>query len=288
LAWVGSVQAFDGGYRLNGEIIMLYYSHFVIASSVTTFKFVTDLQLLYLDAVDHFLNYNSFDRGPRHHSARDHDLADQALPDPTLLDLEAIELEPADLKPLDQESIDHLPASLPVPANQDHLAAAVMAVMPEPRLALLEGGKSDAVDGQTKEGEWKPVQSARVDAGTGEIADEENGQAQDGRQESAWIGKTAATVVVVAAGAALFEAALLPGLALGVAAIAAPKVVSRLAGAFRPIFKSTVRATYRLAKAPKAAFAGAQQQINGIIAEARAEDAHHFGMQAAEELRAAA
>ena len=55
-----------------------------------------------------------------------------------------------------------------------------------------------------------------------------------------------------------------------------------------PIFKSTVRATYRLAKTPKAAFSGAQQQINGILAEARAEDAHHFSMRAAEELRAAA
>lgn len=27
---------------------MLYYSHFVIASSVTTFRFLTDIQLLYL------------------------------------------------------------------------------------------------------------------------------------------------------------------------------------------------------------------------------------------------
>jgi hypothetical protein len=35
---------------------MLYYSHFVIASSVTTFRFLTDLQLLYLDAADSFLN----------------------------------------------------------------------------------------------------------------------------------------------------------------------------------------------------------------------------------------
>jgi hypothetical protein len=252
---------------------MLYYSHFVIASSMTTFRFLTDMQLLYLDAVDHFLNYNSLDHEPLHGDARDRRLADHAL-----LDLEPIDLGPA----------DHPPASSPVPVDQDHLAAAVMVVMPEPRLALLDGGKSDAIDGQTREVEWEPTQSAQVDAGSGDIADEQNGQAQDGRQESAWIGKTAATVVVVAAGAALFEAALLPGLALGVAAIAAPKVVSRLAGAITPILKSTVRATYRLAKTPKAAFAGAQRQINGILAEARAEDAHQFSTRAGEELRAAA
>jgi hypothetical protein len=257
---------------------MLYYSHFVIASSVTTFRFLTDMQLLYLDAVDHFLNYNSLDHEPLHHGARDHDLPD---------------LEPVDLEPLDHESIDPPAASLPVPLDQDNFAAVVTAVMPEPRLALLEGGRSDAFDGQTREVGWEQTQSAQIDAGARDISDEQGGQeqtgqGQNGRQENGWIGKTAATVVVVAAGAALFEAALLPGLALGVAAIAAPKYVSRLAGALAPILKSTVRATYRLAKTPKAALAGAQQQINGILAEARAEDAHHFSTRAAEELRAAA
>src|ERR1700744_6399791 len=42
-------------------------------------------------------------------------------------------------------------------------------------------------------------------------------------QENGGINKTVATVVVVAAGAALFEAALLPGLVLGVAAVAGPE-----------------------------------------------------------------
>ena len=48
---------------------MLYYSHFVIASSVTTFRFLTDLQLLYLDAVDNFLNHGSLDRRSLEHDA---------------------------------------------------------------------------------------------------------------------------------------------------------------------------------------------------------------------------
>ena len=124
--------------------------------------------------------------------------------------------------------------------------------------------------------------SGQVDAPSSEVSNQQNGR------EDGWINKTAATVVVVAAGAAVFEAALLPGLALGVAAIVAPKYVSRLAGAIAPVFKSTVRATYRLANKPKQAFAEAQLQINGIIAEMQAEAADNVGMRAAEELRAAA
>jgi hypothetical protein len=230
------------------------------------------LQLLYLDAVDNFLHCGSLDRRPLEHGP-----ADQGLLDPVSLDSVSLDLEPVDL-----ESLDQRPASLPVPVDQDNSAAAAMPVMPEPRLALLDGGKSDSVDGPTKQTELDTTQSGQVDAQASKLPDAQNGE------DNGWINKTAATVVVVAAGAALFEAALLPGLALGVAAIAAPKYVSRLAGAFAPIFKSTVRATYKLAKKPGAAFAEAQQQINGIIAEVRAEDATHFGMRAAEELRAAA
>jgi hypothetical protein len=259
------VQEFDGGYRLKGETPMLYYSHFMVASSVTTFRFLTDLQLLYLDAVDNFLNYGSLDRRP---------------------------LEPADHEPLDHGSIDHLPASLSVhadqvPVDQDNFAAAVTPVMSEPRLALIDGGKSDSLEGRNDEDELEPIQSGRIDATASDVPKAQNGREPNGR-ENGWINKTAATVVAVAAGAALFEAALLPGLALGVAAIAAPKYVSRLTGAIVPIFKSTVRATYQLARKPGEALAEAQQQINGIIAEVRAEDAGHFGTRATEELRAAA
>jgi hypothetical protein len=81
-----------------------------------------------------------------------------------------------------------------------------------------------------------------------------------------------ATVVVVAAGAALFEAALLPGLVLGVAAMAAPKYLPRLASSLAPVFKSTVRGTFKLAQKSKEAFAEAHEHVNDIVAEVRAED----------------
>jgi hypothetical protein len=280
--WRECVQEFDGEYRLNGEARMLYYSHFVIASSVTTFKFLTDLQLLYLDAVDNFLNYGSLDDGP----------CDHGLPDHVPLDLETHDHEPLDHEPPDLESIDHQPASLSVPvdqvpADQNNVADAVMPVMSEPRLALLEGGKSDSLDDRNNESELTTTRSGQVDATSSDVPDEQNSRKQNG-QENGWVNKTAAAVVVVAAGAALFETALLPGLALGVAAIVAPKYVSRLTGAIAPIFKSTVRATFKLANKPREAFAEAQQQIHGIIAEVRAEDASHSSTRAAEELRAAA
>src|SRR6516165_2595638 len=55
----------------------------------------------------------------------------------------------------------------------------------------------------------------------------------------------AATVGVVAVGVALFEVALLPGMAIGVAAMLAPKYVPKMGEALTPMFKSTVRGVYK-------------------------------------------
>lgn len=85
------------------------------------------------------------------------------------------------------------------------------------------------------------------------------------------LNKTVATVVVVAAGAALFEAALIPGIAIGVAAVAAPKYLPKLAAALNPLFKSTVRGTYKLAQKSREMFAEAQEQVHDIVAEVKAE-----------------
>ena len=50
---------------------------------------------------------------------------------------------------------------------------------------------------------------------------------------------TIATVGAVGVGVLVLEAALLPGVALGVAAMAAPKFFPRLGSALDPLFKST-------------------------------------------------
>jgi len=82
---------------------------------------------------------------------------------------------------------------------------------------------------------------------------------------------TAATVGVVAVGAAIFEAALLPGIVLGVAAILAPKYLPKLGAAVNPLFKSTVRHAYKLGEKTREMVAEMQEQVHDIVAEVNAE-----------------
>ncbi len=111
-----------------------------------------------------------------------------------------------------------------------------------------------------------PAHNGHGEAEKVEVAGDHD-ESQDGG-----LNKTVATVVVVAAGAAIFEAALLPGLVLGVAAMAAPKYLPKLAGALNPIFKSTVRGTYKFAQKSKEMFAEAHEQVHDIVAEVKAEN----------------
>ena len=90
-------------------------------------------------------------------------------------------------------------------------------------------------------------------------------------QENGGLNKTVATVVVVGAAAALFEAALIPGIVIGVAAVAAPKYLPKLAGALNPLFKSTVRGTYKFAQKSREMFAEAHEQVHDILAEVKHE-----------------
>jgi hypothetical protein len=80
-----------------------------------------------------------------------------------------------------------------------------------------------------------------------------------------------ATVGIVAVGAALFEVALLPGIALGVAAMLAPKYVPKMGAALSPMFKSTVRSAYKFGQKTHEMVAEAKEQVHDIIAEVHAE-----------------
>ena len=82
---------------------------------------------------------------------------------------------------------------------------------------------------------------------------------------------TVATVGVVAIGAAVFEAALLPGLALGVVAVAAPKFAPKLGSTLAPMFKSTVRGVYKLGQKAKELVAETNEHVQDIVAECDAE-----------------
>ena len=82
---------------------------------------------------------------------------------------------------------------------------------------------------------------------------------------------TVATVGVVGVGAAVFEAALLPGIILGVAAMWAPQYFPKMGKALQPLFRSTVRGAYKIGQKTKEFVAEAQEQVHDIVAEVHAE-----------------
>jgi hypothetical protein len=83
---------------------------------------------------------------------------------------------------------------------------------------------------------------------------------------------TVATVAVVGVAAAAFEAALLPGIVLGVAAVAVPRYLPRIGAALNPLFRTTVRGAYKISQKTKEMMAEAHEQVHDIVAEVHAED----------------
>ena len=102
-----------------------------------------------------------------------------------------------------------------------------------------------------------------------EAPDDQGDEAPDDQDEFI---ATAATIAVVAVGAAVFEAALLPGLALGAVAALAPRVLPNLGTAMEPMFRSSVRGVYRVGQRTREMVAEAHEHVNDIVAEADAED----------------
>jgi len=82
-----------------------------------------------------------------------------------------------------------------------------------------------------------------------------------------------ATIGVVAVGAAVFSAELIPGLALGVAAALAPRFLPKMGAGVQPLFNSTVRGAYKLGRKARSAFGELQERVNDITAEVKAEEA---------------
>jgi Protein of unknown function (DUF5132) len=83
---------------------------------------------------------------------------------------------------------------------------------------------------------------------------------------------TVATVAVVGIGAAAFEAALLPGLVLGVAAMWLPQYFPKMGEAVNPLLRSTVRGVYKLGHKTREMMAEAHEQVHDIVAEVHAEN----------------
>jgi Protein of unknown function (DUF5132) len=92
-----------------------------------------------------------------------------------------------------------------------------------------------------------------------------------GGDDGSAVTATVATVALVGIGAAAFEAALLPGIVLGVAAMWLPQYFPKMGEAFNPLFRSTVRGAYKLSQKTKEMMAEAHEQVNDIVAEVHAE-----------------
>jgi Protein of unknown function (DUF5132) len=122
---------------------------------------------------------------------------------------------------------------------------------------------------QTGEHKMSPEHNGKATS-EGDVAHvvEGHDEAQERTNEAVTV---AATVGVVAVGAALFEIALLPGIALGVAAMLAPKYVPKVGSALTPMFRSTVRGAYKLGQKTKEMVAEAKEQVHDIVAEVHAE-----------------
>jgi hypothetical protein len=83
----------------------------------------------------------------------------------------------------------------------------------------------------------------------------------------------AATVGIICVGAALFEAALIPGMVIGVAAMLAPKALPKLGAAVEPAFRGAVRGTYKLGQKARHIMAEAEEQVHDVVAEEKAAQA---------------
>ncbi len=138
------------------------------------------------------------------------------------------------------------------------------------------------VDSTVGNGQAEPVAPSAKAAAAEAPKVEQNGSAKDDGISSV------ATIGIVAVGAALIEAALIPGIVIGVAAALAPKYVPQLGDKLRPLFKSTVGGLYKLGQKTREAVAETRERVQDLVAEVTAEQAQPVAAAAAPVAEAAA
>ena len=142
---------------------------------------------------------------------------------------------------------------------------------------MMSGPNHDAADATHSEHVQRPAE-----ANTGaEHTPGEHADTEEISKEEANLLATVATVGVVGVGVAVFEAALLPGVVLGVAAMAAPKLLPQIGSVLNPVFKSTVRGVYKIGQKTKEVVAETQEHVQDIVAEVDAESGNRGAGKAA-------
>ena len=160
--------------------------------------------------------------------------------------------------------------------NSTMLAAAALRVMLRRaglrwafmRATLAEPSVAERATGATLMATSQPDGKAALDAAYHNHADD---LLEEKADDQAVLVATAATVAVVGVGVAVFEAALLPGVVLGVAAMLVPKYLPRMGTALNPLIKSTVRGVYKVGQRTREMVAEAQEHVHDIVAEVDAE-----------------
>jgi Protein of unknown function (DUF5132) len=117
----------------------------------------------------------------------------------------------------------------------------------------------------------KPDGHAGLDGSAAHTGAQPSEMIDQGHADRSNVVATVATVGIVGLGAAVFEAALLPGLVLGVAAVWLPQYFPKMGAALNPLFRSTVRGAYKIGQKSKEMMAEAQEQVHDIVAEVHAE-----------------
>jgi hypothetical protein len=84
------------------------------------------------------------------------------------------------------------------------------------------------------------VPNDQADADGPELAEPAPGRVADSEKPAQDLLGTVATIGAIAAGVALFEVALLPGMAIGAAAVLAPKYLPTLRRRLQPLFDAAV------------------------------------------------
>ncbi len=90
-------------------------------------------------------------------------------------------------------------------------------------------------------------------------------------------GPSLATAALVGAGLAILEPEFIPGMLIGAGALLAPKILPGLGGILRPVVKGVVKAGYAASMTVREAVAEAGENMQDIVAEARAEYEYRNG-----------
>jgi hypothetical protein len=103
------------------------------------------------------------------------------------------------------------------------------------------------------------------------MAENRKALGQEASARPAGIAETVVAVAVIGIGAALIEVEWIPGILIGIGAMLVPKLIPGFTDAMKPVVRTAIRGGYNAAVRTREAVTEAKEQVEDIIAEARAE-----------------